>query len=540
MDTPPPGGPPDKEPPVIREAVPRDGTTNFRDRTVRITFDEYLNEGSVPDQIVVTPIPDRPPEIDWSGKTLEIKFREPLRENRTYAVTLGGGIQDASGNRLGIPYTLRFSTGPIIDSGRIGGSVVGKGDRDIFIFAYTLPENEKEFSDTLRPDQTIPDFIAPVGDNGSYSLEGLPPGRYRIFAVADDFADRVYSPGVDAFGVAVQDVTINADYAPVSPLRIRLMAAPIDMTQPQLFSAVGINNGRTELRFSEPIDTGTIRPGNFRLTAGGTEIPINAAWRSAANVLSIFLAHSPLPAEVEAVVEASGLRDTIGLELADTARRASFTTTSRRDTLAPSFLPIPEIDKGYRPGDTLVIAFDEAVEVAGAEEAMFLTDTATGATLRFRLTRRSPAEFTAVSAGAEFAGASGILSVTLGLFTDYAGNNRDSVWTKSVQVKPAPQRGSLQGRLTDSTASDVPHVILLESTTEKWQYRIRLKGTGAWEVKDIPSGAYNLSAFRDINGDGEYDYGSLSPYRPGEVFTERPGGIQVRPRWTTTEVNIEF
>lgn len=540
MDTPPPGGPPDKEPPVIREAFPTDGTINFRDRTVRITFDEYLNEGSVPEQIVVTPLPDRQPETDWSGKTLEIKFREPLQENRTYAVTLGGAIQDLSGNRLGTPYTLRFSTGPVIDSGRVEGIIVGKGDRDVFIFAYTLPADEAAFGDTLRPDVTKPDFITPVADNGSYSLEGLPPGRYRLFAVADDFNDRLYSPGTDAFGVAVQDVTVGPGYAPVPPLRIRIGAGPVDMKQPQLFSAAPVNNGRTELRFSEPIDTGTLRPENFRLTAGGAEVTITAAWRAAANRLSVLLAHDPLPAGSDVAVEASGLRDTVGLELADTARRATFTATARQDTLPPSLQPISDIDKGYRIGDTLLIAFDEGVRIANADEAMFLTDTATGTALRFRLVRRSPAEFIAFPTGTKFASPSGILSLTLGFFTDYGGNRVDTVWTKGVQIKPVPQRGSLQGMLTDSTAPDVPHVILLESKTERWRYRVRLQGTGAWEIKDIPSGDYNLSAFRDSDGDGEYDYGSITPYRPGEVFTERPGGVQVRPRWTTTEVDVEF
>lgn len=540
QEIPPPGGPPDEQPPVIRESVPAEGTINFNERTVRITFDEYLNEGSVAEQLVITPIPERTPEIDWSGRTLEIRFQEPLRENRTYAITLGAGIQDLSGNRLGTPYTLRFSTGPVIDSGRIAGQIAGKGDRDVFIFAYTVPDDAATFGDTLTPEETAPDFIAPVGDNGAYSLEGLPPGRYRLFAVADEYTDRRYSPGVDAFGVATRDVEIDAGYGAVPPLSIRIMPAAIDMTPPQLFSASSLNNERTELRFSEPIDTVTVRPENFRLTVNGTATPIVAAWRSPRNSIAVQLAHAPLPAGGAAEVEAVALTDTVGLTIADTARRATFTTTARRDSLAPALQPVPGIEKGYRMGDTLTVAFDEGVEFDESDGAMTLTDTASGTALRFRLVRRSAAEFSAVPADSAFKGVSGILSIDLGAFRDFGGNRTDTVWRQSATIRPTPQRGSLQGVLRDTLAPNTPHVILLESTEEKRVFRVRLRGTGSWEIKDIPSGNYNLSAFRDDDRDGEYDYGSISPYRPGEVFAERPGGIQVRPRWTTTEVNIDF
>ena len=103
---PPPGGPPDKEAPQVRETFPVDGEVNFDGKKVEITFNEYLRESGVSEELVITPIPERPPEIDWSGKTLEIRFRDPLLPNRTYAVTVGGGITDLSGNRLGSPVKM--------------------------------------------------------------------------------------------------------------------------------------------------------------------------------------------------------------------------------------------------------------------------------------------------------------------------------------------------------------------------------------------------------------------------------------------------
>lgn len=537
---PPPGGPPDETPPTVEETEPLDGTINFREKTIRIRFSEAINESGASANIIITPIPERTPEFDWGRKDVKISFRDPLQENRTYTVTVGAGIADLSGNRLGSATTLRFSTGPIIDSGRIAGQVVGQGNRNTFIFAYLLPGDVATFSDTLRPADTPPDFITPVSDDGRYSMEGLPPGTYRLFAIADEFNDRRYTPGTDAFGVAFKDVEVDAAYTPVYGISIRILPAPTDSKAPELFSGIAVNRQRTELRFSEPIDTTTIKPENFTLTQDGTTIPINLAWRAPDNPLVVLLAHSPLSSGAQATIEAAGLKDTVGLLIADSARIDTFETTARRDTIPPQLLSPKDLAKGYRLTDTLRVAFNEAVQYNERASTITLEDTASGKTMGFRLLQRSPAEFDAVPLDTVFDGTSTFLSIRLAQFQDVVGNRTDTVWRQTVRLQSIPQLGTLKGTLIDSLAQDIPHIILLESTEDKWKFTVRLNGTGEWELKDIPSGNYKLSAFRDINGDGKYDYGSLSPYRPGEVFVERPGGIRVRPRWTTTDVDIQF
>ncbi len=537
---PPPGGPPDKEPPIIRETYPPDGTINFAERKVEITFNEYLQESGVAQEIIITPIPERPPEIDWNGKTLEIEFRDPLLENRTYAVTVGSGVTDLSGNRLGSPVTLRFSTGPVIDSGRIAGTVTGAEGRSPYVFAWIVPDDVATFNDTMNFDQTPPDVIAPVADNGLFSLEGLPPGRYRLATVTDEFADRRYSPGTDAFGVAVTDYTIAPDYAPVTGVRLRLNPAPLDITPPQLFSAMPASRTRTDLTFSEPIDTGTIRPERFRLTVAGTEIPVVQAWRSTVNPLRITLRHDALTADAPAEIRISDLRDTTGLLISDTARSKEFTTTQSRDTIPPQFRFSVPVDGTIRTTDTILLQFDEPVTLDRSRTLVRLIDTASGKEIGYRLAESSPGTLIATATDTTFNVPSALFAIDLGGFSDPGGYRTDTIRRIPVTIKPLPQRGTLQGRLIDSTAPNVPHVIVLRSTEEGGEFRIRLDRAGPWEITDIPAGHYRLTAFRDTDGDGLYDYGSLSPYRPGEVFTQREGTVQVRARWTTTDVDVGF
>ncbi|MCE2503951.1 MAG: Ig-like domain-containing protein [Chlorobi bacterium] len=536
----PPGGPPDKEAPIIKKTEPADGTINFSSDKIRITFNEYLQESGVSDQIVITPIPERPPEIDWSGKTLEIKFRGPLLENKTYAITIGSGLTDLSGNRFGSPQTVRFATGPMIDSGSIAGLVAGMDRRDAFVFAWILPEDAETFNDTMQYKDVVPDVIAPVGDDGSFSLEGLPPGRYRLMALVDEFADRSYSPGTDAFGLATEDYVVDATYTPVRGVRIRLQPAALDLASPQLFSATSVSPLQTNLRFSEPIDTSAIQTDRFRITVDGTEVPVIDAWQSALNPLIITLRHQELPPNREGGVETFRLLDTVGLVLADTARETTFTTTDKPDTFPPVFqLSVPQ-NGSIRMTDTLFLKFDEEIQLDRNDSLIWVTDTTAGKGVQYQLERKYPALFHAFALDTTFHTPSAILSVDLRAFRDIGGYSVDSLWQAPVRIKPLQQRGTLQGRLIDSAAEDVPHIILLTSTEDNREYHVQLAKPGDWEIAEIPGGEYRLSAFRDNNDNGEYDYGSLDPYRPGEVFVERSGTVRVRARWTTTGVDVEF
>ncbi|MCB0713343.1 MAG: Ig-like domain-containing protein [Ignavibacteriae bacterium] len=537
---PPPGGPPDKEAPQVRETFPVDGEVNFDGKKVEITFNEYLRESGVSEELVITPIPERPPEIDWSGKTLEIRFRDPLLPNRTYAVTVGGGITDLSGNRLGSPVTLRFSTGSVIDSGRIAGSVAGAEGRKAFVFAWLIPGDVSTFNDTTQFDQVPPDMIAPVADNGSFSLEGLPPGRYRLASVIDEFLDRRYSPGVDEFGVAITDFVIERGSPPVEGVRLRLNPAPLDITPPELYSLYPASQTRTDLNFSEAIDTASLSPDHFQLTVNGGSIPILQAWRQPTNPLRISLQHEALPPDQPAQIQVTGLHDTNGITINDTARSKEFTTTSMRDTLPPQFRSSVVYNGTIRMTDTILLMFDKLVTANQSRPLVRIVDTATGKEVGYTVRPVAPGMFAATAEDTTFNVPSVLLRIDLGGFSDRSGYRADTLWQVPISIKPLPQRGTLQGNLIDSLAPDIPHVIVLTSTEDKREYRISLKRTGKWEIANIPAGYYRLSAFRDTDGNGIYDYGSLSPYRPGEVFTQHSGNVQVRARWTTTDVDVAF
>lgn len=535
----PPGGPPDTTAPFIVSTIPSQGSINIpTDTEIEIEFSEYVREANVALMVTITPIPKLSPDYSWSGRSLMIGFDQPLAVNRTYTVTVGSSVSDDAGNRLGRPYSLRFATGPEIDSGAIRGEVSGRSKGAAYVFAWLLPGDTAGFSARFRPDLVDPDFIAPIGDDGAFSLEGLPTGRFRLIAVADASSDRRFTPGEDAYGLPTSDPVITTQKRPVSGIRIRLRTAPDDIGKPSLYSASSIDRTRSELRFSEPIDTSDIRPGRFSLTVDDTAYTVYAAWRSGSNRLAVGLLHDPLPIGGVATVRAAGIADTAGNTIADSASNTTFTVSSVVDTVPPRLLPTA-VDSAhpYTFPDSIRIVFDKPVQAIETEGALVMRDSA-GTMVPFSLERRSSAEFVARPLDTLFGMTRAWLEIDLRRFTDAAGNHADSTARILVALHPLRQLGALEGSIIDTLHPDATHVLVLRERTTGRTLVLRNLPAGKWSIPAIHEGEYDVTLFRDNDRDGEYDYGSVIPWRFAETFVNWRGTVRVRPRWTTNKVDL--
>ncbi|MBL0175372.1 MAG: Ig-like domain-containing protein [Ignavibacteria bacterium] len=204
---PPDGGPPDTEPPTVLETEPPNGSTRFTGDRVRITFDEYVNRQSFQQALHIAPFMQTPPEISWSGRSVDIRFTEPLKENRTYVVTVGTALKDANGgNALAASTTLAFATGDSIDRGSFFGKVSDDKPAGVSLFAFALPDGR---ADTLNPSRVRPDYAAQCGQDGSFRFSNVAIGRYRVFAVRDRQADFFYDIETDDFGAPWGDIDLG-------------------------------------------------------------------------------------------------------------------------------------------------------------------------------------------------------------------------------------------------------------------------------------------------------------------------------------------
>ena len=92
--------------------------------------------------------------------------------------------------------------------------------------------------------------------------------------------------------------------------------------------------------------------------------------------------------------------------------------------------------------------------------------------------------------------------------------------------------GSISGKMSDgdSSASGAFFVTARQSAGGV-EYESRLETPGRYNFAGVFPSLYVISAYRDANHNGRYDYGLPFPFTPDERFMAWPDTIKVRSRW---------
>ena len=115
----PSGGPRDTTPPKIFKTYPENNTTNFSDNKIILYFDEFVELNQPLNNISLSPYTKAKPEASIVGKKVFLEFSEGFKPNTTYSIDFNNAIKDFSeGNNLG-SFSLTFSTGAKLDSGKL-------------------------------------------------------------------------------------------------------------------------------------------------------------------------------------------------------------------------------------------------------------------------------------------------------------------------------------------------------------------------------------------------------------------------------------
>ncbi|MDE6399413.1 MAG: Ig-like domain-containing protein, partial [Muribaculaceae bacterium] len=200
----PSGGPRDEEPPRFVRANPAPGAVNVSRDRIDIEFDEIVNVKDAFSKVVVSPVSKSTPRVSSLGRRVTVQFTDTLQPNTTYTVDFSNAIEDNNeGNKLQ-GFTYSFSTGPQIDTLQISGMVLSadalEPQQGMLVGIYS------NLSDTAF--STLPfERIAKTDDRGRFSIKGVAPGKYRIFALAD--VDNDYRRANPEEAMAFYDFTVS-------------------------------------------------------------------------------------------------------------------------------------------------------------------------------------------------------------------------------------------------------------------------------------------------------------------------------------------
>lgn len=185
----PDGGPYDEEPPKFIRSTPKPYAINSKEKKIAIEFDEFIKLDKVAEKVVVSPPQLEQPDIKASGRRVLVNLVDSLKPNTTYTIDFSDAITDNNeGNPLG-NFAFAFSTGEVIDTLEVGGTVLGAADLEPV--KGILVGLHSDLSDSAFYKKPF-DRVSRTDSRGHFSIRGVAPGSYRIYALMDGNQNYLY------------------------------------------------------------------------------------------------------------------------------------------------------------------------------------------------------------------------------------------------------------------------------------------------------------------------------------------------------------
>lgn len=205
----PDGGPYDETPPKFVRATPEPNATNNKRKKISIEFDEYIKLDKVSEKVIISPPQNEAPEVKVSGHRVLVEFFDTLRENTTYTIDFGDAIVDNNeDNPLG-NFAYAFSTGEHIDTMEVSGTVLSADNLEpVKGIQVGLHKNLEDSAFVKLPF----DRISRTDSRGHFTIRGVAPGKYRIYALMDGNQNYLFDSKTEA--VAFLDSLVVPDMRP--------------------------------------------------------------------------------------------------------------------------------------------------------------------------------------------------------------------------------------------------------------------------------------------------------------------------------------
>ena len=542
---PPSGGPDDATPPEIIEFIPADAALNYRDKDIVLRFSEYVDKNSVIENVRINP--ELPLEFSWSGKRLTILPNSAMLDNTTYCLSIEPNYKDLSGNKPRTAFSLIFSTGNTIDSGKVIGKVHSKA-LGFSVFAYRIDNINP---DTLNIANCKPDYKINIGSAGEFAIQALKDGTYRLFLINDRNDDGLYSHGYEEFAAAAKDLKVSAADASASDNYCNFyLSKIIDYMPPELNSASAIAARILNLQFSEPIDANYINLNSFSIidTASKNKVSAISSYLlpNKKSSLNLILSHALDTAAVyycEINNAISPIRDSAANAMNGLIRSEVFAGSASQAIDSLQFKSFPaDSAKLVKLNSPISIQFNQAI-AAGGLDSFSLINMSNRKKLPFayRLLNNSTIEFApkfALQSNTWYRAAFDLDSIYSALGVKLP----DSALSINFLTEDVRLSGSLSGaiKLPNSADHNAKYIILLQANSGSNLYSAVCDSAFNWTFPSLPEGEYTLNAFRDTNANGVYDVGEHYPYIAAELYYSINRKIKVIQRWNVQDLILEL
>lgn len=255
----PTGGPKDTIPPSLISSLPLDQSLRFKEQSIEMTFDEFINADKLKQNLVITPITEVKYKTLVKKQTIWISFEEPFEDSTTYTLNFFDGITDITERNPAENLVIAFSTGDYIDSLSIFGTVAD-------LFTGTIPKKITiglyKLSDTLDFKSIKPTYFTTSTDEGTFKIQNIKANPYRLMAFEDANKNLLFDPASEQYGFLSDTLRLTETSAD----SLHIPMVNINAANLKLISARP--SGRYfEIRYTKPINHYTLS------TADSTYLP---------------------------------------------------------------------------------------------------------------------------------------------------------------------------------------------------------------------------------------------------------------------------
>ncbi|MBK8924154.1 MAG: Ig-like domain-containing protein [Saprospirales bacterium] len=514
----PEGGPKDATPPaVVPEKSAPNRTTRFQERQFQLSFDEWVTLQDVGAQVLVSPPLLKRPAVTLKGRTVTFKLdkEEVLRPNTTYTIHFGNAVEDL---HEGIPAKdLRFvfSTGDVIDSLSMAGSVVDafSGDplENIAVLLYDYPSADS----IVR--QERPYYLARTDKSGQFAIPNVRAGAFRCVAIDDVNQNLKWDGETERIGFPDSLVQVNDSIRTLPAIRV-FRPAP----QMRLLTKDANRYGLVRLGFSQSPDSIALQPDQpgIRWLADREQDTL-LVWYDRADSMAWNLIAGRDTVPVKAMSRSgflSGNKPAFGDERTATAGRGRRSTPT---TPAPPAVAPPPRVVNVKPGKHVLIPFgtpltrvDTALVVLAADSVrlhnfQLRPDSSTLRILRLDARWQDGQRYTFL--------------LLPGALTDFFGSSNTDTLRRVFSAPPEKQVGSLNLTL-GSLQAGVPYLLRLlkDNTVEEERFFTAETAETRFVFQKLLPLAYTLQLIEDRNGNGRWDTGDYFERRqPERVFLKK-------------------
>lgn len=207
----PDGGPYDEDPPKFVGSTPSLRAVNYKKQKIELEFDEFIKLEKASEKVIFSPPQMEQPELKVVGKKVAVEYLDTLKDSMTYTIDFSDAIVDNNeGNPMG-NFSFSFSTGANIDSMEVAGTVLQAEDLEpIKGIQVGL---HRDLSDTAFSTKPF-DRVSRTDSRGRFSIRGVAPGKYRIYALKDGNQNYLYDSKTEQ--VAFYDSIIVPDMMPAT------------------------------------------------------------------------------------------------------------------------------------------------------------------------------------------------------------------------------------------------------------------------------------------------------------------------------------